>query len=76
MGRARAIEEVRFQNFLWEKSDRFGRVKVNQTSLADEFGVNRRTIIRLMDRLKEDGKIVLLKKGVKAVGTYKVEPPE
>lgn len=76
VGRPRSIDEEKFHKFLWDKSDRFGRLKINQTSLAVEYGVNRRTVSRLMDRMKEEDILKFVKHGYKQIGHYVVKEPE
>jgi len=76
LGRHKLLDEEKFHSYLWENSDRFNRIKINQSQLAEDLAVNRRTIVRLLGRLKEDQIIRPVKKGKDGIVTYQVMLPE
>lgn len=74
-GRKRILDKDQFHSFLWESSDRFGRVKFSQTDLAADLDVSRRTIVRLLAEMKEQQLIREETKGHNGIVTFRITKP-
>lgn len=71
------ISQPDFHRYLWEHSNRFNEVMVNQIEMGDLLGVTRFTIMRHLREMCHQGRLEKLRRPSETnVGTYKVFDPD
>lgn len=76
MPKGHSINIEALHSFLFRKSDRLGRIKLNQRELADEFGITKFTMSRVIARMVDTKRIRRLTNNLNNRGSFVVEDPE
>ena len=71
-----AVDRDRLHALLFRRTNRFGKVKLIQKELAEEIGVNKFTMSRIMKEFLEDGRAKLLSRGKHDGNSYVIVDPE
>lgn len=70
------VDRPLLHQYLWSKSDRMNRIRLDQKCLASELGVNHYTMSRIVHELIEMGRIRRLAIGQGNARTYVVADPD
>ena len=73
---AEAIDRDLLHRYLWNRADRLGRIHLVQTKLAEDLGVTKYTVSRIMREFTEQGRVRSIGRGHKSSHTYLVTDPE
>lgn len=71
-----SIDHDAFHAFLFRKADRHGRIKLQQTELAQEFGITKFTMSRTIAKMIENKRIRRVSQKGNNRGYFVVEDPE
>lgn len=71
-----SIDHDAFQTLLYRKADRHGRIKLNQTELAQEFGITKFTMSRTITKMVEAKRIRRISQKGNNRGYFVVEDPD
>lgn len=70
------IDHNTFHALLHRKADRRGRIKLQQTELAQEFGITKYTMSRTISKMLEDKRIRQISRKGNNRGYFVVEDPD
>lgn len=76
MPRGTDLDHLAIHRALWERADRLGRVRLNQTEFADELGVTKFTMSRVIAAFIEDDRLELVTRNKNNRGQFKVMDPD
>lgn len=62
-------------NVLWERTDRVGRTRINQSELAQQMGITKFTMSRVMNRMVVDQRIRRITGGRLNTGMFLITDP-
>jgi DNA-binding MarR family transcriptional regulator len=74
--RGHSIDDSAVHSFLFRRTDRLGRIRINQTELAGEFGITKFTMSRVINRMIDAKRIRRLSSHLNNRGVFIVEDPE
>lgn len=61
--------------YFWKRSDRHGKIRVNQSELADALALDRTTLVRIMREFEITGRARKLSEGWRRESLYQVVDP-
>lgn len=70
------VDRALLHGYLWSKTDRMNRIRLDQKALAAQLGVNHYTMSRIVHELLDAGRIRRLSIGHGNARTYIVADPE
>lgn len=70
-----ALDRHGLHVWLWENSDRMGRITVRGPELSDQLGITKFHLSRILGELQEAGRMKLLARGKAKIPTFIIADP-
>ncbi len=73
--RGQTVDRLALHQSLWSRSDRFGKIQILQTELAEELGIAKPTMSNIIGELVQEGRIKKVAARKRNVGVYMILDP-